>query len=294
MTKIAVKSGIKQLPSFENSLFEYYEAYTHFHNDLNQLLDTQMKLINIHLSNTVPLNNLYYPLNFNQDAIGYQQSLYILNKVVNFCELHCIPNIVIHLGFFNRFIENRWKILDDIAKIFNKYSSSNVRLCIENIPRWFNNLDNEPLISNDVHMNYFISKFPSGGIVFDIDHVVIDTVYGLKINNYKIDEKFIDDKIENFIQNIDPDIIHTMGTDYTNLFTSNEYPLIGEALPLKFNGIINGHNVKDRTNHEKWIPLISNKKEKIFVLELMMRPNDYDLVDTLKLDMNILKNWLDK
>ena len=323
MTKVAVKSGIKQLSWFEGSPFEYYEAFISFKDELNLLLQTQMKLVSVHLPGSVPVGDKHYPLDFNRNAPGFQQSCQILDKVFNFCELHEVRNIVIHVGFFNCYTENRYEVIKGVVDLFKNYRSGNVRLCVENVPRWINiSFVNEPLISDEGHINYFKSEFPEGGFVFDVDHAAIDAVYSQFYDEFKprfekegdyflfrkkIEKEILDtidkrpdffeaeinDRIASFLKAASPDIIHILGTDYTKLFYFDKLPLVGEALPLKFDGEIEGYPVKDRIDHEKWIPLISlDKSEKIFVLELMMRPKDYDLVEALNANMNYLSRYL--
>ena len=53
MKNILVKSGVGQLDCFKGQKFPYFEAYTTGEEDLNLLLNTEMKLISLHMPSTV-------------------------------------------------------------------------------------------------------------------------------------------------------------------------------------------------------------------------------------------------
>ena len=63
---------------------------------------------------------------------------------------------------------------------------------------------------------------------------------------------------------------------------------------MNFDGEIAGYRIKDKIKHDNWIALVNlGEKDKIFVLELMLRPKDYVLCDSLFENMNYLV-WIIK
>ena len=101
-----------------------------------------------------------------------------LQEYLDFSQKNKVSNIIVHLGFFNSFTEDRYAILERTAKLFSRLETGNVRICIENIPCWTNiSFENEPIISGAEHFIHFQKTFPWAGATFDVDHHAINTVF---------------------------------------------------------------------------------------------------------------------
>ncbi|MBI2665351.1 hypothetical protein HYX12_01875, partial [Candidatus Woesearchaeota archaeon] len=147
--KILVKSGVAQLPIFEKENFPYFEAYLRGNEDLHQLLKTNMKLVAIHMPHSVEYQGQQWPVDFTNTGIGGEMSFKKLKEIIDFSEQHDVAYVVVHLGFFNTFTEDRWKVLDRVGKKFkaleNNSVNKKVKICLENVPCWVNIcFENEP------------------------------------------------------------------------------------------------------------------------------------------------------
>jgi hypothetical protein len=316
MIKICVKSGIKQLPLFENERFPYYEAFIGCDDVLSDLLNTHMELVSIHMPETIKINSKVFAINFNKSSEIATASYNKLNEIIEFSKTNDVKNIILHLGFFNSFTEDRYNIIDMIIDRFRLLDAGKVKLLIENVPCWINiSFENEPIISNVEHMLYFIEKCPEAGIVFDIDHVAINTIFQRYYPGYKqkyietenkslfrmeLEKKIINETsknidyyssivncdIINFLTVIKPNVIHATGSDFCNYQPYYNLPLNGESIPMGFRGRINGKSVEDRINHKRWIEKLPDNGKDIYItLELALRNNDYNYIEQIK------KNW---
>ena len=204
MVQLVVKSGIKQLPLFQNKEFPYFEAYTNFNDNLEELLNTSMKLISIHMPNYIEANGAIKRLNFADEGEIGRISFEKLKEFIVFSNKHNVKYIVIHLGFFNIFNQDRNKIIDKVANQFRQLEKGNVKLCLENVPCWLNScFECEPLISVAEHFLHFKKNCPEIGCVLDVDHLAITTVFNhfyskLKEKNHLINNSSIENSpIEN-------------------------------------------------------------------------------------------------
>lgn len=329
--KILVKSGIEQLPLFEKENFPYFEAYLRGdeeRNDLNKLLQTKMKLEGVHL----PATSMYQGKKVPLDFCGQHQdwAFSILKGIIEFCEAHGVQYIIVHLGFFNSLQDDRWKILRQAAELFAEIKTTNVKVCMENVPCWTNIcLENEPAISSPEHFLFFRKFYPAVGCVLDVDHLAINTVFRHFYADYREEYKekykekdkekerknygdaaeyektegkafrkmmereinlattanpeFFRKKIEEemmvFLSILTPDLIHAVGSDFCNYRLVESLPLVGEALPLGFKGMIKGFPVEDRLDHAVWLSRIP--KETWITIELMLR-SEYNYIDQIR------------
>ncbi len=311
MKKIVVKSGVNQLHLFKNKGYTYFEAYLSGTEDLNQLLQTEMKLIAIHLPSVVDGSTL----NFCDSGIAEEKSFAKLREVVQFCNDNDVKIIVIHLGFFNALLDDRYKILARVAAKFNQLTPGNVALCLENVPCWTTiSFENEPIISTEEHFLYFKNLCPRIGAVFDVDHLAINTVFNYFYGDFKKQypgstdkaafrkkmeteiaagtarnipffTNLVEEKIKKFLSAVKPNLVHAVGSDFCNYRLVEKLPLVGEALPLGYQGKIKGFDVKDRLNHSLWLPLLPDN---VFItLELYLR-DEYSYLEQIEKDYGYL------
>lgn len=306
--KLIVKSGVKQLYLFENQPFSYYEAYLRgdeTSEDLEKLVSTNMRLFSMHMPSTTVYDNQTIPIDFCKEGVIGEASFERLGQLINFCDKNEVGYIVIHLGFYNSITENRYNILDFVAKKLNKLSPRKVKLCIENVPNWGTlSFEHESIISDEEHFSYLKEKCPTIGAVFDVDHLAINSVFNYFYpqfkkkysstnyaqlmeqeiyeetnNNPSFFKKIIEQNINSFLSKIKPDLIHAVGSDFCNYRLIDKLPLIGEALPLQFEGKIKDHYIQDRLNHQHWLSLI--KDDTPIVIELHLR-EEYDYITEIK------------
>ena len=309
---IVVKSGIKNLPLFQNTDFEYFEAYTGHDDDLRKLLNTHMKMKVIHLASKISIKGRLHSFNLNDHGDVGAQSWNKLLEAVVFANNYGIGHIVVHVGFFNIDKEKKNDVIERIASRLNELDTGSVKICLENVPHWINlSFDNEPIISACQDMEFFRSKCPSAGFVVDVDHIAIDTVFNWFLAFHKsrcsdvstirenLGESLFDlhkypqfhfsslisQGISEYFDSITPDIVHAVGSDYCNYFTPKALPLIGEGLPLQYKGEINGYQVEDRIDHSLWIRKI--RPSTIVTVELLMR-EDYGYVDQIQRSIDII------
>ena len=306
MKNILVKSGVGQLDCFKGQKFPYFEAYTTGEEDLNLLLNTEMKLISLHMPSTVSVEGKRYPTNFCDAGPVGEASFKKLQEYLDFSQKNKVSNIIVHLGFFNSFTEDRYAILERTAKLFSRLETGNVRICIENIPCWTNiSFENEPIISSAEHFIHFQKTFPWAGATFDVDHHAINTVfqqfYALFKQRYKefpdkdkfkslMEEemvqatnkdplrfkKLVEKGVVSYLSKITPTTIHAAGSDYCNYLLKGRLPLVGEELPLGYEGIIESYNVEDRLHHSSWISHLKNMQPLPFItIETAIR-EEYD------------------
>lgn len=306
--KLLVKAGVKQLHLFEHQQFSYYEAYLkgdETPDDLEKLVSTNMKLVSIHMPSTVFYKKQTIPVDFCKEGIVGQASFEKLNQLICFSDKKGVEFIVIHLGFYNSMTENRDDILDVVATKLSQLSSRKVKLCIENVPNWGTlSFEHEPIISDEKHFSYLKKKCPAIGAVFDVDHLAINTVFNHFYPRFKqrytftqqallmereiYDEtnrnpsffnRMIEQNIKSFLSSVQPDLVHAVGSDFCNYKLIDKLPLIGEALPLQFEGIIKNKSVKDRLDHKQWLSLVS--KDTPLVMEVHLR-EEYDYITEIK------------
>mgnify|MGYP001565005066 CR=1 FL=1 len=318
MVKICVKSGIKQLPWFANEKFPYFEAFLDHADKPDELLNTRMKLISIHLPNVLRVDGEIMPVSFNPASPAAETSKRKLEEIVEFSKKNGVENIVLHPGHFNSFSEDRYSIIDDMAKYFSSLSTSGVKICVENIPCWMNiSFENEPLCSNEKHLLYLQKQCPNVGLAFDIDHAAINAVFQEVYQKYRdsyrqiIDKtkllkemereiiKLVSDNIEyfvilvnktinEFLQVIEPTVVHATGSDFCQYWTFDDLPLCGESLPMGFLGKISGQEVRDRLDHSRWIEQLIEKDINVAItMELSLR-GEYDYIEQLKTNQNYL------
>lgn len=315
MIRICVKSGIKQLPWFAEEAFPFFEAYLGCDDNPAELLHTKMRLISIHLPTKVRVGDQTIAMDFNSASSAAAASKQKLEEIIDFSEANGVENIILHPGHFNTFSEDRYVIIDEIAKYFSSLSNKTVKICIENVPCWMNiAFENEPLCSNEKHLLYFQAKFTGVGFAFDIDHVAINVVFQKVYPKYKdryllasdkitllkemeteimkltsadveFFSKLVNEAIDDFLRIIDPTVVHATGTDFCRYQSYSALPLLGESLPMGFVGTISGQSACDRINHAKWLQRLINKNmNAVVTMELLLR-TDYDYIEQLK------KNW---
>lgn len=315
MAQLLVKSGVKQLHLFQGKGFPYFEAYLSFNDRLDDLLNTSMKLISIHMPAFIEVNGIKQMLDFCDEGVIGKLSFEKLNEIIDFSNKHDVKFIVIHLGFFNTFSQDRNKIIDKIAAKFNRLKVGKVKLCLENVPSWTDlSFEKEPVISNEEHILYFKKKCPKFGCVFDVEHTALNTVFNYfypkfkkKYGRIKNKESFkeemergilakvnygpiyfsslIDKAVVRFLSSLQPDIVHAMGSDFCNYRLVGQLPLVGEALPLNYKGKIKGYKVEDRLNHSLWLSLL--KEDAFIVLEVYLR-DEYDYTIEAKNSSNFI------
>ncbi|HIH12168.1 TPA: hypothetical protein HA242_00420 [Candidatus Woesearchaeota archaeon] len=309
---ILVKSGVEQLPLFEKEDFPYFEAYLRGDedkNDLNQLLRTKMKLISIHLPHSIQTSLGKRPIDFCDSGETGKASFLILEKILNFSQKNDVKYIVIHLGFYNYLTEDRYSVLMRTAQRFKALPSGKVTLCLENVPCWTNLcFENEPVISDAEHFSYFKKYCPNIGLTFDTDHLAITAVFKHFYDGFKAGylasedrkafrekmekeimqatrkapdffRKAVEQKIIAFLSQVQPDMVHAVGSDFCQYQEGKKLPLAGEALPLGYKGMIKGFLVEDRLDHAVWLSRIP--KETWITIELMLRP-EYNYIDQIQ------------
>ncbi len=179
--KIVVKAGVKQLGLFKESNFSHFEAYLtgeETGEEMELLAGQKIKLLSLHMPSSVKVNGKNVPVNFcDQGGVG-EKSLETLKKLINFSNEKKVRFIILHLGFFNVLTEEREAALIRAAGKLNQLDWGEVKLCVENIPCWFNIcLEKEPVLSQAEHFFQFRQKCPQIGFVFDVDHLAINTVF---------------------------------------------------------------------------------------------------------------------
>jgi len=321
--KLIVKAGVKQLHLFENQHFSYYEAYLRgdeTSDDFKKLVSANIKLFSIHMPSSITYNNQAISVDFCKEGVIGQASFEKLKQLMFFSNKNDVKYIVIHLGFYNSITENRYNILDSVAKKLNELNlekvkdCENVKLCIENVPNWGTlSFEHEPIISDEKHLLYFKERCPAIGAVFDVDHLAINSVFNafypkfkkryLSTKSAKLMEQeiyeatnknpsifttIIEKNIKSFLSKIKPDLIHAVGSDFCNYKSIDKLPLIGEALPLQFKGIIKNQLVKDRLDHRQWLSLVADDTP--IVIELHLR-EEYDYLTEIKNSWSFLNNF---
>ncbi len=311
---IAVKSGVEQLGLFGQESFPCYEAYLRSDEDLTALLKTNMKLVALHMPSTVMTLNGKVGVDFAEEGEVADACFTKLKELILFALAHNVPYIIIHLGFFNSLIEKREDVLARVAERFNMLFDTlgdlNVKLCVENVPRWTNIcFEHEPLLSDVDHLIMFQKMCPTIGVTLDVDHLAIDTVFGhfelgfreryssesdKEIFRLKMQEEMmtktrsspmlfkqmVEQRLIDFLERMQPDTVHAVGSDFCQYeLVDGKLPLRGEALPLTFKGMIQNVGVEDRIDHAVWLSRLTTCK--LITLELHLRL-DYDYVEMMK------------
>ncbi|HEY4515608.1 MAG TPA: TIM barrel protein [Candidatus Paceibacterota bacterium] len=315
--KLVVKSGVQQLGWFKDKKFPYYEAYIRGDENLASLLQTEMKLISIHMPHTVDTESGKKIINFCDSGEVGEASFAKLEELLDFAWNHQVPYLVIHLGFYNSLREDRFTVLERTARRFQEYNDRGVTLCLENVPCWTNIcFENEPVISDAEHFLYFKRYCPSIGLTFDVDHLAITTVFQQFYAGFKTgylasgdrkafrremewkmmqatrkDPDFFCDvvkkKIAAFLLQVQPDTVHAVGSDFCQYQDGEKLPLVGEALPLGFKGTIDGHAVEDRLDHRQWVRSLKN--DPYITVELMMR-KEYGYLEEIQKSRRLLES----
>ncbi len=318
LMKLLVKSGIEQLPLFEKENFSYYEAYLRGDEDdedLHRLLQTEMKLISIHLPSVVNTPSGKKGVNFCDQGETGKASFVKLQELLNFTRRQQVPYLVAHLGFYDSLHEDRFTILKRTAQRFQPYVNQGVRVCLENVPCWTNIcFENEPIISEVNHFLHFKKHCPNSGLTFDTDHLAITAVFqqfyaGFKksylasrdrqIFRRKMEQEMLqatrkdpdffrevlEQKMAAFLSQVKPDIVHAVGSDFCQYQDGEKLPLVGEALPLGFKGMIKGFPVEDRIDHALWLSRIP--KDTWITIELLLRP-EYDYIHQIRKSIGYL------
>ena len=319
MIRVCVKAGIRQLPLFETKRPRCFEAYITHDDTLSALLNTHLELVSIHMPDKLEVGDRLHPINFSMSCPYAEASYGKLEEILCFCNAHNVRFIIMHLGFFDSMLEDRWRVIDGIAQRLRTLDTGKVRLCIENVPRWINtSYDREPIVSTEAHMGYLRQRLPEAGLVLDIDHAAIDSVFDTfyrefadpyreasdkqafkrrmekdilsRINrNTAFYESLIDRRLADFATAIDPDIMHVTGSDFCAYFHFDQLPLVGEAIPIGYQGKISGFDVTDRIDHTSWMRHLSPKRDVLVTLELMIREKDYGYIDELERNAAFLK-----
>ena len=320
MRKILVKSGVKQLPLFESENYPYFEAYLRgdeTDQELESLVSNKMKLITLHMPGKVSNGTAYVETNFCNENASY--AFRELERYVNFAEKHDVSYIVLHLGTFNSFKDKRELVLAAVADRMNQIKTSKVKICVENIPIWLNlSFVNESVLYHPDHFKYLEKLCPQLGLVLDIDHLALTTIFDqfyqqnrlgyleandkesflvelekdiaktVKSNPEKY-QRITNQAIKDFFSQVTPVGVHAVGSDFCNYVDYRNLPLIGEALPLNYNGEINGVLTRNRLDHSIWVSLLP---ENTFItLELLIR-KEYNYLDQIKNDWNYLQKLL--
>jgi hypothetical protein len=321
MRKLVVKSGVDQLDLFKGHSFPYFEAYLRGDEnkeDLVKLVSQEMKLLCLHLPARIKLETGdWLSVNFcSEDKQVTDNSFKVLQHYLAFADQNDISYIVLHLGTYNGLLgkEKKFELLNRVAENFNHLDFKNVKVCVENVPFWTDlSFQNESIIADEKDFNYLKGECSKIGSAFDVDHLALHAVFSKFYYQFKQEsanykgkdfihfkkkmeqtileatkqdpekyQQIIEKAIINFLSAVKPSYVHAVGTDFCNYFLSEKMPLVGEALPLGYNGTIKGYNVKDHLNHAQWISLLP--KDVPITLEIMMRP-DYDYLTEIK------KSW---
>lgn len=314
--KIAFKAGIRELRNLKNIENQHFEAFIKHNDDLEKLIYPNLNLRIIHFPNKVFCNGSFHYSNLLDTGNIGKTTISYLKKIIDFSDLNNVKYIVIHPGFYNELKFNKNTELDRLSNILNSINTKSVKLCIENIPRWpIQAFTFTPIISDYMDIEYIAKRCKKIGFTYDIDHIAIDTVFKdflknsipdftlakdkvlfrkslfHKIKNEAINSQaFYTDKINNTIKeffegSVEPDIIHAVGSDFTNYGPFNNLPWVGEALPLYHKGQIMGKYVNDKINHQNWLSLLRGNET--VTLEFMMRP-EYDYLETFYLNKSIV------
>ncbi len=322
--KIAVKSGVEQLGLFEGESFPCYEAYLCGEENLSDLLKTKMKLAALHMPGAVMISTRREVVDFAQEGEVADACFQKLQDLILFASGHDVMFIIIHLGFFNSLTEKREGVLERVAKRFNRLFETlgdlNVRVCVENVPRWTNIcFEHEPLLSDAAHLMVFQKMCPAIGVTLDVDHLAIDTVFGYFESGFteryilesdkdrfrvmmqeemmlftrsfsSLFTQLIEQRLIDFIEKVQPDTVHAVGSDFCQYeLVDGKLPLRGEALPLGFNGMIKGVHVEDRIDHAFWLLRLTDCR--LITLELYLRA-DYDYVKMMRDNYDFVSSTL--
>ena len=288
-----------------------FEAYIGRKYEPKFFIKNKKKFRNIHLPTFFIKKNKKFDLDLiSENFFIKKESFKILNKYYKLCKKTKINNLVIHAGFYDstkpkKLHQSLKRLNIDLKKFFN----GKVNLYFENVPKWINQYEkNNPLNSNLYELKLFKRLIPKSKILNDVDHLSINYAfeYFYKFYNFrnlskdrleKIYLKFakqnsqklknsINKNIKKVIDFINPKLIHAVGSDFLNYRSYKKLPLIGEALPLNFSGIIQGKQVTDQINHKMWM---RNKKSKLIVVEIINRP-DYSYEDEIIKSFNFIKS----
>lgn len=241
----------------------------------------------------------------------------MLKKAIACAKRNNIPRIVFHPPNVNLLKVNRQEAIQTMARRLKRAYDPEVQLCIENVALWINQLyTNQPLfvfpeeffeISKEV-------KIPLG-LTLDVEHFCITSVMKIFYDDYLEDFKKFNTGLTNFEdirQRFEKQLkqycqqndmaqhchnfivqsflklinhanhIHACGSDFTQYFANSStlWPTLGEHLPLGFNGVVEGAEVKDKINHRKWLEIVQDKNLDV-VLEVSPKGN-YDFMESLK------------
>jgi len=309
MIKICTKAGVAQLSLFEKSNFEYYEAYISGKENLPDLLNTKMRLFGIHMPANVNVGDKITPVDFCDDGQIGENSFKKLRELIVFAENNDVKYIVVHPGFYNSITQKQEVVTIELARKFKKMLPPKVKICIENVCCWTNIcFENEPILSSLEQISFFKKLCPEIGFVLDTDHLAIDIVFkeyyhlfkerykGTKINDdirKEMEEyirtsvqedpeklkKIISNELSIFMREINPKVVHAVGSDFENYFLAGSRPLGGEGLPLNYKGKIRNFEILDKIDHLSWIKYL--REDSIVTLELHIR-DDYDYVETME------------
>lgn len=326
MNRVLVKSGVKQLPLFAGRSYPFYEAYLQGDENLNELLQTKMRLVALHMPHHVSTSQGKVPVNFCDDGEGGKASFHKLRELQHFAQQQGVEYIIIHAGFFDSLTQDRYSVLNTVASRFSSLSQGQVKLCLENVPCWTNHcLEQEPIISTAEHFLYLQKRCPGLGITLDVDHAAINAVFQQFYRHFKsrylqeqnhpgferkrlnqeMEEEMmratkaqpdyfreiVHQNIRQFLAAVTPTTIHAVGSDFCNYRFVDQLPLVGEALPLGFTGKIKGFAVEDRIDHTTWIDGLPSPVA--ITLELMLRP-EYDYLEQLQQNYTFVSGVLSR
>ncbi len=103
--------------------------------------------------------------------------------------------------------------------------------------------------------------------------------------------QLVESRLNAFLTAVQPEIVHACGSDYCHYRLIDRLPLIGESLPLLYDGKVKGFKVRDKIDHQKWLSLLP--EEVYITLELMNR-EDYDYLESIEDNYRCLSSWLEK
>jgi len=305
--KYLLKADYKKFSQFTKTKYKNFEAYVSWNHNLTKIIQNKINIINIHAPGSVRIDKKNYTLDLisTNKKIKYASRKYFI-KLIKFSQKNNIPNIVVHVGFYNRKTHSKNNKLLELRNFLEGFNKTNVNICIENVPRWFTLYGKkEPLISNIDDLKK-INEW--GGNIFpilDVDHIAIDTAFKEFQNNFKInlsnfpfknisyEKKYLDfayknkkniakkinQNIRKIIKFVKPKYYHAVGSDFTKYIMDPSLPLVGEALPLGYKGKIGSYHVNDIINHKEWIKMIN--WDSTITLEQFFR-TDYNYLDQIK------------
>lgn len=266
-------------------------------------------------------------INLADDGELGDKSEAMLRRAVQCAKRNEIPKVVFHPPNIDLTTRSKQEAIAVLARRLERVYDPTVLLCIENVCIWINQAyTNEPLFVNPEDYLAMIKevKVPLG-LTVDVEHFCITAVMKPFYQKYKshildvasgkrtqkeVEQQFelelkdyvsihnLHEQCHSFMNDaltqLKPYIkhVHICGSDYNNYFFNpkTKSPVIGEHLPLGFQGKAHGSLVQDRIDHRLWIEQVKDSDIDV-VLEVSPQEED-DFIQLLHQSKNHVENLL--